>query len=160
MKTSKKAICVEAKAPVRVYFLNILGINYVDIRARAAAKLESESLDEDTGFAVPYHKQYTVPDYIFNKAGKEIRIVRDPGSCDILVYVGLDNKNGEKTRWVNITGTSSDPVGLVQTFDIGAVSAAKYIRVINDTYTTTPFNISVYLINTAKLIKYSEYASL
>lgn len=165
VKQSQKAIFVKAKAPIQPYFLSALGINNIEIQAQAAAQLKPQLIEPDDEFNIENHLQFTTPKLIFDKKGYEIKIVRSDVSSEYLVYVGLNDQIGE-TKWVDVTCSSSDLFAKEQKFDINAecvknnngdITAAKFIRIINNN-SLTPLEVEeISLINTAKLIKRSEF---
>lgn len=169
VKTASDAIYIEAHAPAQTYFLSALGITNIEIQARAAAMIEPITLIPDIDFNIENQTQYTSPTLILSKTGAELKVTRSEYTSEYLVYVGLDNKISE-TKWVNITCSSNDITAKEQYFDFdvecikeqynGGISAAQYIRIINNN-STTPLEIdNLELNNSAKLIKYSKFKTL
>lgn len=169
IKKDSNAILIEASVPAQTYFLSALGIKTVEIQARSAAMIDSIKLTPDTNFNIENHLQFTAPALIFSKNGTEIKIVRSDNTTEYLVYVGLDDKINE-TKWVEISCSSNDITAKEQYFNLddkcledqynGGISAAKYIRIINNN-STTPLEIDkLALNNVIKLIKYSKFKSL
>jgi len=169
VKNAANAILVEAYAPAQTYFLSALGINNIEIQARAAAQIEPIVLNSDADFDVVNHLQFSSPSLILAKEGAEIKITRDDTTSEYLVYAGLNDKINE-TKWVEITCSSADLTAKEQYFDFdaqcikdkynGGISAAQYIRIINNN-SSTPLLINELALNNAvKLIKYSQFRAL
>ena len=164
LKASQNAMLVEASTPAQIYFLSALGINFIEIQARAAAQIQESNVAPDKDFAIANQLQFTAPNIIFNKTGNEIRITRTSETSEYLTYVGLNDSINE-TKWVEITCASNDATAEVQEFDINAecvrnnngdISAAKFIRVINNN-SLTPLEVELSLINISKLIRVRDY---
>lgn len=169
IKKSANAISIEAQAPAQTYFLSALGIKNIEIQARAAAMIEPIELTSDADFNIENQIQYTSPALILSKTGAELKITRSDNTAEYLVYVGLEDKIRE-TKWVDITCSSNDITAKEQYFDFdtqcieeqynGGISAAQYIRIINNN-SSTPLEIdNLELNNSAKLIKYSRFKTL
>lgn len=169
-KPEKNALYVKLSAPAQTYFLSALGITNIKLQAQSAAIIEPYLLEADKDFSLENHLQFTSPVLIMSKPGDELEITSSNDTLQYLVFVGLKDRNNE-TKWVDITCSSNDFNAKTQYFDLdadcikeridGAVSAAGYIRIVNNTTVPSVLEIeTLNLTNIAKLIQYSKFKTL
>ena len=163
-----RAILITATAPIRPYFLSALGINIIELQARASAMANYTTPQIDTSFDVPNHIQYklTRP---FLARNKEIFVVRggENKERNFRVFAGLSNKEDDESnlRWIEITCSEENHWYGINDNCSGTenLGAAKYIRLSLDTtsppnYYWDEFEIAkISVLTSIKLIKSSDF---
>lgn len=163
-----RAIQVSATTPLRPYFLSALGINQIELQARATARAIYTTPSVDSSFNLPNHIQYKL-NLPFLSREKEIFVQRgEPNSSrDFRVFVGLSDEDDKSSgiRWVEITCSKKDNWYGIDDNCAGArpLGAAKYVRLSLDTtsppnYYWDDFNIAdIKVLTSVKLIRNADF---
>ena len=173
IKTTSRAIMIQASAPVQPFFLSALGIHIIEVQAKAAAKgIYETPTTNSTGGVPPNHKQYkTSKPFLSRKSAFYVKRGGTNAGRNFRVFVGLSNEENKASalRWVEVTCSAHNKDGGAwynvddNCTGLNNLGAAKYIRL--SLSTTSPPNYywdefeitKISVLTSVKLIKSSEF---